>query len=724
MRTLLLLRGAPGCGKSTYIEKNGLKPYTLSSDDLRLLFGSPRLMPDGRNVISNKIDGVVWAKLFEILEFRMQNGEFTVIDACNSKTSEMSRYRQLAQKYRYRIYIIDFTKIPLEQCLKQNKLRPEYKWVPDEAIENIYARFDNQKVPSGITVIQPDELENIYEKPIDLSCYKKIIHIGDIHGCFNTLNKYFTENPISSENCYIFTGDYMDRGDQNLETIQFLDSIKDLPNVCLLEGNHEIHIAKYGEGEPSRSKEFNFRTMPKLVEGGFTEKQARMFYRKVRQFSHYIFNDKEVLACHGGIPSMNSNLLFLQTDTFIHGSGRYEDYETIAETWMSETKENQYLIHGHRNTSGSEIQIADRVFNLEGSIEFGGSLRIVELSESGFKTIEIENCQEVKLKKKKEVTEIKDTKEAIEILRCNPMIIEKDLGDNISSFNFSRQAFIKRQWDKQTILARGLFMNTEKNEIVARSYEKFFNLGENTDTLPSTLKMKLSFPLKVYLKENGFLGMVSWNTEKDELFIASKSTNTGEYVKYFKDILFSKYDISKLSEYLKNNSNVTMVFEVIDPINDPHIIKYDDSKLVLLDIIYNTLSFDKVSYKELGLVGNSLGFEVKKLVMILNDFESFKELYTNAELLDYSLEGHPIEGFVIEDSNKYMVKIKTGYYKEWKKLRPIAYSTVKHGRYMKLACLTTAMENNFYKFCKECFERGEEFTNIIDLRERFIRGYK
>ena len=37
MKTLLLLRGAPGCGKSTFIEQNGLKPYALSADDLRLL---------------------------------------------------------------------------------------------------------------------------------------------------------------------------------------------------------------------------------------------------------------------------------------------------------------------------------------------------------------------------------------------------------------------------------------------------------------------------------------------------------------------------------------------------------------------------------------------------------------------------------------------------------------------------------------------------------------
>ena len=36
MRVLLLLRGSAGCGKSTWIEQNGLKPYTLSADDTAL----------------------------------------------------------------------------------------------------------------------------------------------------------------------------------------------------------------------------------------------------------------------------------------------------------------------------------------------------------------------------------------------------------------------------------------------------------------------------------------------------------------------------------------------------------------------------------------------------------------------------------------------------------------------------------------------------------------
>lgn len=81
MRTLLLFRGAPGCGKSTFIKENDLQKYTVSADDLRLLMASPQLTLDGSPAISAANDKKVWNYLFQFLELRMRNGDFTVVDA-------------------------------------------------------------------------------------------------------------------------------------------------------------------------------------------------------------------------------------------------------------------------------------------------------------------------------------------------------------------------------------------------------------------------------------------------------------------------------------------------------------------------------------------------------------------------------------------------------------------------------------------------------------------
>ena len=113
-----------------------------------MLYSSPTLYVNGEVHIPQNVNAVAWDNLFSCLEYRMQNGEFTVIDATNSKTTEMNKYKKLADEYRYRLYIVDMTNIPIDEVKRRNKQRPEWKWVPEEAIDNMYARFTTQKVPS------------------------------------------------------------------------------------------------------------------------------------------------------------------------------------------------------------------------------------------------------------------------------------------------------------------------------------------------------------------------------------------------------------------------------------------------------------------------------------------------------------------------------------------------------------------------------------------------
>lgn len=737
MRTLLILRGAPGCGKSTWVEQNGLLPYTLCPDTLRVMCSSRELQADGRFAVArnNATEKQTWKILFDLLEYRLSRGELTVIDATASKTKDIQQYKDLAEQYRYRTYVVDFTDVPLETCLKQNKQRHPDKWVPEDSIRNIYARFANQPVPSRVEVIKPNELDKILEKPIDLSSYKKVVFIGDIHGCYDTLLQYPDfKNGLDPEVAYVFTGDYVDRGNQNAETMHFLYSIMDKSNVCFLEGNHERWIRDYGNSAPAGSKEFEQKTKLQLQAGNFTEKQARMFYRKVRQFSHFTYNGIEVLACHGGIPHMNTNLVYVPTQAFIHGVGQYADYQTIAETWMWETFDTQYLVHGHRNTGKDPIQIADRVFNLEGGVEFGGSLRIAELnSDLTWNTIELEDCQPITEELNTEQRAVETVEDAITYLRNNKFVNEKQLGENISSFNFSREAFYSANWNRQTVLARGLFIDTKENKIMARSYEKFFRINEVRETELAALKSRLQFPVKAYVKENGFLAIVSYDYKNDDLFIASKSTNKGDYVEYIKAQLepYKENILKHLRYYHEINADLTLVFECVDIEKDPHIIKYEKSTLVLLDAIYNTLEFKTVPYDNLvDFAKTKIGCPVKELAYEIKSWEEFRDLYMEAQDEEYQYNGNYIEGFVFEDANCFMTKCKTGYYNFWKFMRGVADSTLRSGHYRRTGALQTAEANNFYGFCRKCFhdDRDKETksypykTDIISLRDRYLNN--
>lgn len=736
MRVLLLLRGSAGCGKSTYIKEHGLKPYTLCADDIRLLCQSPVLQIDGERTISQNNESVVWKTLFRLLETRMEKGEFTVIDATNSKTTEMNRYKELAKLYRYRIYCIDMTDIPIEETKRRNRLRDKIKQVPDEVIDKFYLRFETQQIPSGIKVLKPDELDTIWYKPMDLSEYKKIHVIGDIHGCATALKEYFETYTYSPDEYYIFCGDYIDRGVENAETLTYLMDLSKCSNVGFIEGNHERWLWLWANNLNSKSKDFALYTKPQLERAGIEKKRVREFYRKLAQCYYFTYKGKEFIVTHGGISNIPENLTKIATVQMIKGVGNYQDADDVDITFTKVTPSNTYQIHGHRNITKTPIKVTDRTFNLEGEVEFGGYLRAIQISDV-IDTIEIKNdiYQNPKEREDREL-EMNEVDMSVlnlvEKMRMNCNVYERNFG-RISSFNFTRQAFEKGAWDTIVNKARGLYIDVVDYKIVARAYDKFFNINERLETRLGNLKYNLQFPVTAYVKENGFLGIVGWNTETDDLLITTKSNPTGDYATHLENALYSIYGeetVQKIRDYIKEN-NVSFIFECCDMVNDPHIIKYSENKLILLDIVKNQLNFEKLSYEELKNVANDMGIKVKIKACVLNDWNEFYDWYNEVNDENYKYEGEYIEGFVIEDTSGYMTKLKLYYYKFWKHLRSVAHSVFKYGNYKRTGSLTTTLENQFYNWCRELYNssnaevrsniRDKVYMNICFLRDEFLK---
>ncbi len=327
MRTLLLFRGAPGCGKSTYIKEHNLEQYVLSADTLRLMCQSAQETPAGQMEISPQNDDVVWEMLFKLLEVRMSHGEFTVIDATNSKTVEMNRYKNLAKQYRYRMYVIDMTDLPIEECKRRNAQREWLKRVPEAAIDKMYARFATQKVPSGVTVLPSttDVMSDLNYCPNDFNQWKKIHVIGDVHGCYTCLSEYLGE--MKDDELYIFVGDYLDRGIENVEVFKFLCDVvnNNRKNVILLEGNHERWLNKWGHDEPVQSEEFANYTRPQLFKAGIDKNTARKIYSRVGQCAYFEYDGKRYFVSHGGLSYLPYFLPFVSADQMIKGVGRYPD---------------------------------------------------------------------------------------------------------------------------------------------------------------------------------------------------------------------------------------------------------------------------------------------------------------------------------------------------------------------------------------------------------------
>lgn len=233
-------------------------------------------------------------------------------------------------------------------------------------------------------------------------------------------------------------------------------------------------------------------------------------------------------------------------------------------------------------------------------------------------------------------------------------IREKRLSGGISSFNFTRDAFYKGHWDDQTVRARGLFMRTGTDEVVARSYDKFFNWGERP--------VELGAPLTAYVKYNGFLGIVS--SVDGRLFCASKSTDEGPFADILRDVLHSSISARRLEimEGDLRDLGCSAVFEVIDPERDPHIVEYPCKKVVLLNMVANDLEYDCVDYDVLCAYADSWGVEVKAKVGEFPDMDS---------VISHLGYGRGQEGYVVEDPCGNMVKVKSPWYLYWKKMRSV-----------------------------------------------------
>ena len=224
------------------------------------------------------------------------------------------------------------------------------------------------------------------------------------------------------------------------------------------------------------------------------------------------------------------------------------------------------------------------------------------------------------------------------------------LANGIKSYKFTKECFYDKRWDALTEKARGLFCRNTK--VVARSFDKFFNIGEKESL--QEIADKFIFPVQVFKKENGYLGIVSYDEEIDELFVSSKSTNDGEYALFFKHWLLTtpckNYEMSlydKLKQTLKGK-NINLVFEVCNSNVDPHIVDYgNETQVFLLEAFEKSLTEKILSYDELvDLVVQIQPIKLKTRVVILETKDKFLHYIENCED-EKNWDRLKFEGFVL-----------------------------------------------------------------------------
>lgn len=676
-------------------------------------------------------DRAVWQELLRLLEARMFRGELVIIDATHTHPRSFNSYQQLASKHRYQVVCVDFSDVPLEVCEERNQQREPYKIVPPLEMKRMYDNVQRATIPKWITRVAPDELFNaLHIAPRDVSNYKAVHHIGDIQGCYSPLVEYFETYGINDDELYVFVGDYLDRGTQNAEVMQWLLANYHRPNFIFIEGNHEAHLRNWTQGMPARSRQFNLATKLELEAAELSPKKVHGFLYGLRELFYYKLGDYTVLVTHGGLAALPDDLAFINSHQLIKGAGAYEDADTSDAAFAASARPGVYQVHGHRNRYSSPLRVNERCFNLEGKVEFGGELRNVTLTSGGFEERSIKSsidASKVILEPAGEALgDAESVAGLVADLRGNKDVIERpQAGTHISSFNFTRDVFYRKAWDELNVHARGLFVNTAQNIIVARAYEKFFNIGERPETQPDVLARTLTFPVRVCVKENGYLGMVGYDPEANDLLFASKSSLSSEFASWLRSQFDQLAPIGskvrrEVNLLLKADGGRTLVFEAIEPVNDPHIIEHDAPCLVLLDVVKNATRFEAVDEKTYLKIAKLLGCKTKRTVCVLKDADALHSWLQDVQKHDYTYRGTHIEGFVLQDSHAYMLKVKLPWYSFWRQMRT-QLERIKAGKKPQMPALTTdhATAEQFIAFMETKTPEAIANATIIDLRREF-----
>lgn len=705
MRKLILARGHPGSGKSHTIMKLGLSEWTLSADRMRYLLAAPLLTPSGQMILNQDVNSRVFSLMSQLADERMSRGETLLIDYTFAGDS-MKRWLKKAHEHRYQVAVLDMSKIPLDVALERNSKRRDLYRVSEYNITQMYNSLhgidisgtDAKIITGAIDGSHINELDSWLREPVhDFSMYKRVVHIGDIQGCHSVV--VGPDGPLANgfrdDTAYIFVGDLLDRGLENGKVMRwFVDNAMKRENVFLLWGNHEHHLHLWSRGKEAVSNEFNSRTLPQLIEAGITQKDADAVCDKAKDFLEYKFNEDTVLVTHAGLSTYPQEPHLVSLEQFSKGTGYYTD--PVDEQFERNTS-SRYQVHGHRNHGGLSIQASSRSFNLEGGVEHGGFLRTCTLDKDGWTVAQYKNDVFRPLKERLQletpspsrirerrayphwITSPDPIEPKMDAARLDAMLShdfiykrQSELHPHIYSLNFTKKAFFKKAWDDITVRARGLFLNGDTNGIVARGYDKFFNVGEREETQIEVLAENLHYPLNIFVKYNGYLGNIGYDDSRDLLMIASKSSTDGEFAHWFKDIVYSTMSdttLEQLARYLRDTES-SMTFEVIDPINDPHMIEYDQAHIVLLDIIRRTPIFEKASQDTVEVVAKKFGLQCKEKAFTIPNKEAFVGWLRKATSdMNYKYGGKNIEGFIIEDSSGFMTKVKLRYYSFWKQMR-------------------------------------------------------
>jgi predicted kinase len=154
---LLITRGLPASGKTTFARKLQPMVVRVNRDDLRLLL-------HGRRLFTQWAEGQVTVVQRAMVESLLRAGASVIVDDTNLRPQRVREWAELAARFHAGFEVHDFTDVPLAECLRRDAARPAGEQVGEPGIRRMFDRYlKNKTLPLPIPYVEPGASGLVYE---------------------------------------------------------------------------------------------------------------------------------------------------------------------------------------------------------------------------------------------------------------------------------------------------------------------------------------------------------------------------------------------------------------------------------------------------------------------------------------------------------------------------------------------------------------------------------
>lgn len=199
--------------------------------------------------------------------------------------------------------------------------------------------------------------------------------IGDIHGCYKEINTLINKLVLKNEDQLIFLGDYIDRGLNSKQVIDFLIELDKKHNCIFLRGNHEQMFLDFIK-KPTIENIFIYNGGHKTLKSYQNGKNWDIPDEHVKFLNNtkLWYETDDYFFVHAGVPNKSLNeitkededILLWVRDEFLNNEGFFE----------------KMIIHGHTPTKTRKVEFKDYRINIDTGCVFGGRLTCLKLPEN------------------------------------------------------------------------------------------------------------------------------------------------------------------------------------------------------------------------------------------------------------------------------------------------------------------------------------------------------